>query len=180
MQSTPLAQPAAGRSAARKESRPRLAPRTRKIALIVHIVASVALLGAGASTLVTALTVATTDDVQLAHSAYELMEGGTTALGIPFSLIALFSGVLLSVRGKWGLFTYQWVTFKLVALVAVILIGALGVGSCLAALAESADPTQESARWLLPALSATQIALLLASTSLSVTKPSRRLRRRSN
>jgi hypothetical protein len=154
----------------------RLAPRTRKLLLIVHIGASVALLGSCASIVVTSLTAALSDDDTLAHSAYRLL-GGSPYLGIPFSLISLSTGVVLAVRGRWGLFRYRWTAIKLVALLGVVLLGALPQNLALDPLVHSATPTHEGTRWLVPVIAGAQIALLLLATSLSVTKPSTRLRR---
>ena len=46
-------------------------------------------------------------------------------------------------------------------------------------LVDSATPTAEDTRWLVPVIAGTQIALLLLATSLAVLKPSARLRRAS-
>ena len=154
----------------------RLAPRTRKLLLIVHIADSVALLGSCASIVVTSLTAALSGDDTLAHSAYRLL-GSSRYLGIPFSLLSLVTGVLLALRGRWGLFGYRWTAIKLFALVGVLLLGALPQNLVLEALADSATPTDEGTRWLVPVIAGSQIALLLLATSLSVVKPSARLRR---
>ena len=156
----------------------RLAPRTRKLLLIVHIAASVALLGTCASNVVTSLAAALSDDDMLAHSAYQLL-GNSRYLGIPFSLLSLITGVLLAARGRWGLFGYRWTAIKLLALLAVLLLGAVPQNLVLDPLVDSATPTAEDTRWLVPVIAGTQIALLLLATSLAVLKPSARLRRAS-
>jgi hypothetical protein len=156
----------------------RLAPRTRKLLLIVHIAASVALLGTCASNVVTSLAAALSDDDTLAHSAYALL-GNSRYLGIPFSFLSLITGVLLAVRGRWGLFRYRWTAIKLFALLAVLLLGAVPQNLVLDPLVDSATPTGDGTRWLVPVIAGTQIALLLLATSLSVIKPSARLRRAS-
>ena len=153
----------------------RLAPRTRKLLLIVHIAASVALLGTCASIVLTSLTAALSGDDTLAHSAYRLL-GNSRYLGIPFTLLSLVSGVLLAVRGRWGLFRYRWTAIKLLALLGVLLLGALPQNLVLEPLVASATPTDEATRWLVPVIAGAQIALLLLATSLSVVKPSARLR----
>jgi hypothetical protein len=154
----------------------RLTPRTRKFLLIVHIAASVALLGSCASIVVTSLAAALSDDDTLAHSAYRLL-GNSRYLGIPFSLVSLITGVLLAVRGRWGLLRYRWTAIKLFALLGVLLLGAVPQNLVLDPLVDSAAPTDEGTRWLVPLLAGAQIALLLLATSLSVIKPSARLRR---
>jgi hypothetical protein len=153
-----------------------LAPSTRKVLLIVHIAVSVALLGTCASIVVTSLAAALTEDDTLAHSAYTLL-GNSRYLGIPFSLLSLISGVLLAVRGRWGLFRFRWTAIKLIALVGVLVLGALPQNLVLDPLVDSAAPTDEGVRWLVPVIASAQISLLLLATSLSVIKPSARLRR---
>jgi hypothetical protein len=155
----------------------RLAPRTRKLLLIVHIAASVALLGTCASIVLTSLTAALSDDDTLAHSAYELL-GNSRFLGIPFTFLSLITGVLLAVLGRWGLFRYRWTAIKLLALLGVLLLGAVPQNLVLDPLIESATPTVEGTRWLVPVIAGAQIALLLLATSLSVIKPSTRIRPR--
>jgi hypothetical protein len=157
-------------------ARRRLAPRTRELLLIAHIAASVALLGSCASIVVTSLTAALSDDTTLAHSAYRLL-GNSRYLGIPLSLLSLITGVVLGVRGRWGVFRYRWTTIKLFALLGVLLLGAVPQNLALNPLVASATPTDEGMRWLVPVIAGTQIALLLLAISLSVTKPSTRLRR---
>jgi hypothetical protein len=163
-------------TAAASTRTPRLAPRTRRLLLIVHITASVALLGSCASIILTSLTAALSDDNTLARSAYQLL-GNSRYLGIPFSLLSLTTGVLLAVRGRWGLFRYRWTAIKLSALLGVLLLGALPQNLVLDPLVDSATPTDQGTRWLVPVIAGTQIALLLLATSLSVIKPSTRLRR---
>jgi hypothetical protein len=148
----------------------------RKFLLIVHIAASVALLGSCASIVVTSLAAALSDDDTLAHSAYRLL-GNSRYLGIPFSLVSLITGVLLAVRGRWGLFRYRWTAIKLFALLGVLLLGALPQNLVLDPLVDSGAPTDEGTRWVVPLTAGVQIALLLLATSLSVIKPSARLRR---
>ena len=123
----------------------------------------------------TSLTAALSGDDTLAHSAYRLL-GNSRYLGIPFTLVSLVTGVLLAVRGRWGLFRYRWTAIKLLALLGVLLLGALPLNLVLEPLVDSATPTDEATRWLVPAIAGAQIALLLLATSLSVVKPTARLR----
>jgi hypothetical protein len=154
-----------------------MAPRTRKTLLTVHIAASVALLGSCLSIVVTSTTAALTDDDTLAHSAYSLL-ANSPVLGIPLTMTALISGVLLSVRGKWGLFRYRWTAIKLFALVGVLLLGAIPQNLVIESLIDSTAPTAEAARWFVPMIAGAQIGLLLLATGLSVVKPTARLRGR--
>jgi hypothetical protein len=151
-------------------------PRIRRTVLVVHIVASVALLGEvwGLAALNTAATL--TDDAGLAHAAYRLMPVLVFAGGIPLSLTALISGVVLGLGGHWGLFRYYWVTIKLVLTVAVICAGMfLFDPEAMAAATEGPRPADATRQWQQVAVLGTQIAMLLTATALSVFKPRRRL-----
>ncbi len=172
MTSTRTASPAATDRAA--ATRRRLAPGTRRAVLVVHILASVALLGASASILLLGASGATTDDRELAGAAFGFASTSGMALGIPLSFTALISGLVLALRGKWGLLRYPWVTMKLGLLVATILSGALVIGPGADRLVD--DPTGSAAALLAGA--AFNVAALITSTALSVLRPGRpRVRR---
>jgi uncharacterized membrane protein len=146
--------------------RPRikLSPGTRRALLTTHIVASVGLLGDVAVLLATAVRAATTDDPQLAASAYELMSMFSMVFGIPLSFASLITGVLLGLATKWGVLRYGWVMTKLLLIVTVILAGALVVG-----------PSEDGGHDALLIAGATyQACALLLATGLSVFKPRRR------
>ena len=143
--------------------------RIRKPLLLVHITASVALLGATASSLLLAVVAAT--DPDLAHSAYELMSLQSFVFGIPLSFIALFSGIALGPASKWGVLRYWWTTLKLGLLVLVILNGALNIGRMTEQRLDGAG-----SEWALVAVVSASVALLLASIGLSVFKPGGRFR----
>ncbi len=143
--------------------------RIRKPLLLVHITASVALLGATASSLLLAVVAAT--DPDLAHSAYELMSVQSLVFGIPLSFIALFSGIALGSASKWGVLRYWWTTLKLGLLVLVILNGALNIGRMTEQRIDGGG-----SEWNLVAVVSTSVVLLLASIVLSVFKPGGRFR----
>ena len=147
--------------------------RFRKPLLLVHITASVALLGATASSLLLAVIAATTVDSGLAHSAYELMSAQSLVFGIPLSFLALGSGVALGPASKWGVVRYWWTTLKLGLIVLVILNGALNIGRMTAQRIDGGG-----SEWALVAVVSVSVAMLLASTVLSVFKPGGRLRAR--
>lgn len=157
----------------------RLSARGRKRALTVHVAASVALLGSVATTLVLALTAATTDDDALARAGYELMRTLTLALNIPLALTALVSGIVVGLGTRWGVLRHRWVATKLALLLAVALIGALVIGRGVeAALAAPPGLEPESAQWRVVGGAAAAAAALVAATALSVYKPGGRLRAR--
>ena len=140
----------------------------RKSLLVAHVIASVGLLGATSSSLLLALVADGDRDV------YELISLQSAVFGIPLSFIALFTGIALGPRTKWGVLRYWWTTLKLGLLVGVILNGALMIGPTTAQLA---DGEGSSARLIVAAsLSVTMLAL---SVGLSVYKPGGRVRKRS-
>lgn len=138
---------------------------------MIHVVASVGLLGATASSLLLALVAATTGDADFAQSAYRLIAKQSLAFGIPLSFIALASGLALGAATKWGVVRYRWTTAKLVLLVAVILNGALAIGPTTEARIDAAG-----SEWALAAVISATVLMLLSSVVLSVLKPGGRLR----
>jgi cytochrome bd-type quinol oxidase subunit 2 len=145
--------------------------RIRKPLLLVHITASVALLGATSSSLLLAVVAATTADADLAHSAYELMSAQSLVFGIPLSFIALGSGIALGPASKWGVLRYWWTTLKLGLLALVIVNGALNIGRMTEQRLDGGG-----SEWALVAVVSASVAMLLASVALSVFKPGGRLR----
>jgi hypothetical protein len=143
--------------------------RFRKPLLLVHITASVALLGATSSSLLLAI-VAATDDA-LAHSAYELMALQSLVFGIPLSFLALATGVALGAASKWGVIRYWWTTLKLGLIVLVILNGALNIGRITEQRLDGGG-----SEWALVGVVTVSVALLLTSVWLSVFKPGGRFR----
>jgi Predicted integral membrane protein (DUF2269) len=145
----------------------RLSPRARRAVLTTHIVASVGLLGDVAALLATAIRAATTDDPELAHSAYELMSMFSFVFGIPLSFASLFTGLALGLGGKWGVLRHGWVTAKLLVIVSVILVGAFVIGPSEAAMTDG-DGGRET---VLIVAAAYDVLVLSVATVLSVYRP---------
>ncbi|MEV0235190.1 hypothetical protein [Nonomuraea sp. NPDC050786] len=151
--------------------------RIRKTVMVIHIVASVALLGEVWGLVVLNTAAAMTKDTGLAHAAYRLMPGLVFAGGIPLSLTALATGVILGLTSHWGLFRHYWVTAKLVLLVAVICVGMfLFDPEGMAALTEGGAAAPASRQWGQIAALGAQVAMLMTATALSVFKPRRKPR----
>jgi Predicted integral membrane protein (DUF2269) len=166
----PASSPApGGRSSA---ARIRLRPGARRALLTVHIIAGVGLLGDVGAVLAVNIRAATTDDAQLAAAAYELLAMFTVLFGIPLSLTALVTGVLLGLSSKWGVLRYGWVAAKLGLLVGVILVGSLVLGPGTEAMRAGTGGAEAR----LIAGSAYDVAALALATGLSVFKPRRRRR----
>lgn len=157
--------------ARRPPRRPAL-QRARRPLTLVHVVASVGLLGASSSSLLLAIAAASTSDEQLARDAWQLIATQSAVFGIPLSFIALTTGIALGYATRWGVLRHRWTTAKLVLLALTIVNGALVIGPTTAALQDGSR-----APWLLAAALAVTDALLLASVALSVWKPGGRLRR---
>ena len=146
-----------------------LAPRTRRIVLTTHIVASVGLLGDVAVYLAVATRAATTSDPALQSACYELLTMFGFVFGIPLSLASLATGVTLGLGSKWGVLRYPWVTTKLALNVSVILVGALVLGPT----ADAMRTGDGDAGGLLIVGAAYDVAALTLATTLSVFKPGR-------
>jgi uncharacterized membrane protein SirB2 len=147
----------------------------RRGLLTIHIVASVGLLGDVAAVLAVNVRAATSADPAFASASYDLLEMFSVVFGIPLSFIALFSGIALGLRSKWGVFRYAWVTTKLVLLLSVILAGAFVIGPSTAEMRTG----HGDAEALLIAAAAWDVLALTAAVALSVFKPGGRRVRRS-
>lgn len=154
----------------------RLRPRPRKTIVVIHVIASVALLGEVWGLVALNLYATTTADRELAHAAYRLMEVLVFAGGIPLSMIALISGIVLAVGSHWGLVRHYWVFAKLLLLIAVILVGMFLFQPLAMASAFEAGTQTETQQWRQVAVVATQVIMLVTATALSVFKPKGRIR----
>lgn len=148
----------------------RLRPAWRRVVLTLHIIAGVGLLGSTAAVLAINVRAATTADHVLAASSYELLAMFTVLFGIPLSLLALGTGVLLGLSSVWGVVRYAWVAAKLLLLIGVILVGALVLGPGTDAMRGGGGGAQAR----LIAGSIYDVVALALSTGLSVFKPRRR------
>ncbi|SEG98379.1 hypothetical protein SAMN05444920_111303 [Nonomuraea solani] len=152
-------------------------PRIRKAVLVIHVIASVALLGEVWGLVVLNTAAALTKDLELAHAAYRLMPLLVFAGGIPLSVTALITGITLGLTGHWGLFRHYWVTVKLVLLVAVICAGMLLFDpEGMAAVTEGGRAAGATRQWSQVAVPGAQIVALMTATALSVFKPRGKLR----
>ena len=149
----------------------RLSPRARHGVLTAHIVVSVGLLGEVSAFLAVAIRAAAADDPAFAAAGYDLLAMFQLLFGIPLSFGALRpgTGVLLGLRGRWGVLRYPWVTIKLALIASVILVGALVLGPSVDAIRDGAGGVEAriiaGASW--------DVAALLLAVALSVYKPGR-------
>ncbi len=147
-----------------------LSPRARQWILVAHIVASVGLLGDTAAILVLAVVAAGTGDPHLVHAGYQFMRLLVPVFGIPLTLIALITGLLLAFA-TGGLRRF-WVRAKLLLVLVVMGIGAL----VLAPVAFPSGADQGAANAI--AASAVDVVALLTSVWLAVFRPNPRGARR--
>jgi len=161
----------------------KLQPRARKAAVVAHVVSSAAWIGLDAAKTILVFTGILAGDRDTVALAYRALG---TFLGWPLivaSLLALATGLLLSLGTKWGVVTYWWVAAKLaITLVLVVLVCFVlapmlpDVAAYGAALAAGAEPAPTAVADLIyPAVVAP--TSLLVATILSVVKPWGRIRR---
>jgi hypothetical protein len=153
-----------------------LTPRPRKLALTVHVVASVGWLGAVVAYLALAITGLSGGDAQAVRSASLAMEViGWTVL-VPLSLAALATGLVQSRGTEWGLFRHYWVLAKFLLTVGAVTIlllhmPALSRMAGVAAETPLAGPDFREPRVQLVVHAAGGLLVLLTVTFLSVFKP---------
>ena len=155
--------------------RMRLTPRTRQAVVVLHVIASVALLGQVWVNMVLALFAMATVDAGAARVAYSFLQVFVFTSAIPFTMLSLLTGVVLGVGSKWGVLRYRWVSAKLVLLVLTVLVGITVQGPLLEQLVVAPSP---GARWAHAAAAGLQFVMLVVATWLSVFKPGGRFRRR--
>jgi hypothetical protein len=148
---------------------------TRKVALAVHLTASVGWVGAVAAYLALDVTVATSHDPQLVRSAWIAMGLIASCAIVPLALTALLTGLVMALGTKWGLFRHWWVliSFVLTVVATVVLLSETRVISDGAAMA--ADPSTSPEQLLaLPSTlphSIGGLVVLLVIQLLNVHKP---------
>ena len=133
-----------------------------------HIIVSVGLLGDSAGFLAVAIRGVTATDDDFADTSWQLLEMFAFAFGIPLSVAALITGLVLGWSSKWGVLRYPWVITKLALIVSVMLVGTFVLPG-LDALREG-GPGLETR---LIAGAAWDVAALALATGLAVFKPGR-------
>ncbi|HWG27044.1 DUF2269 family protein [Actinospica sp.] len=88
-------------------------PRLRRGVLTVHIVASVGWIGVDLCVLVLAILGATSHDPTTQRSAFVVLGPVANVLLIPLPLLALISGIAISLGTRWKLLRHYWVVLSL-------------------------------------------------------------------
>ena len=99
-----------------------MTPRLQKLALLAHITFSVGWLGAVVPYVGLAVAGLTSRDGQTVHAAYVAMRLIGWFVIVPFSLLALLSGLVQSLGTKWGLLRHWWVIVKTVLTIFAVIV----------------------------------------------------------
>ena len=149
-------------------------PRVRKLALTVHVTASVGWLGAVVAFLAIAVVGLTSPDPQTVRGAYLVMEPAAWLVLVPLAFASLLSGIIQSLGTTWGLLRHYWVLVKLgINLVTTtVLLSYLPTFAAMAAAAADPDTALSAVRNPSPLIHAgAALPLLLGAAALSVYKP---------
>lgn len=152
-----------------------MGPRLRKLALTVHITASVGWLGAVAAYLAFDVTVATSSDAQALRASYIAMGLVTAWALVPLAFTALATGLLMALGTKWGLFRHYWVVISLVLTLFATIVLTIEARTIASLAAAASDPatTDDGLRHLGDTLvhSVGGLVVLLIVQVLNVYKP---------
>lgn len=118
-----------------------MTPTLRKLALSVHIVSSVGWIGAIVAYLVLGLSAVTNQDTHTVRAAWFAMELTGWFAIVPLALVALLTGLIISLGTPWGLFRHYWVVISLALTViaTIILLVHMPTVSTLATMARGAE-----------------------------------------
>jgi len=122
-----------------------MSPGVRKLTLAVHITVSVGWIGAVAGYIALDVTAATSHDALTLRTAYLAMDLVARSVIVPLALLALLTGLVMSLGTKWGLFRHYWVliSFLLTVVATLVLLAETRTISSFADIA--ADPTRSGA-----------------------------------
>ena len=120
-----------------------MTPGVRKIALTVHLTSSVGWIGAVVAFLVLVVTAMTRQDAQTLRAAWIAMGLTGRFAIVPLALASLFTGAIMALGTKWGLFRHYWVLISLLLtfLATVILLANMQTVSFFAGIAAETDGT---------------------------------------
>lgn len=90
-----------------------MAPGLRKLALIVHLTASVGWIGAVIAYLALGVSAASSQDLLTVRSAWIGMEVTGWYVIVPLAFASLLTGIAMSLGTSWGLFRHYWVLITL-------------------------------------------------------------------
>ena len=146
----------------------------RRLALTVHVVASVGWLGAIVAFLALAITGLASDDADVVRAVYIAAEPLTWLVIVPLALASLATGIVQSLVTSWGLIRHYWVIFKLVIAVVATIVLLMYTGTVDTFADRAADRRAGLDELRAPTFvlhSGAALVLLLAATGLAVYKP---------
>lgn len=156
--------------------------RSRRGLVVVHIGVSVSWLGVSVGLLTLGVTARFSGDPTTAGAAYRAMAVLVNTLIIPVSLIALMSGVALSIGRPWGLTRHYWIVVKLVLTVITTALSIFSlrplVDEAVAALAAGAPYPNTETMNSLTAAPTVSTTIYVFMVVVSVLKPWGRIRGR--
>ena len=118
----------------------RLGPGLRKFALAVHLTVSIGWLGAVAGYIALDVSTVVAQDAYTLRGAYLGMATVARYVIVPLALASLFTGVIVSVGTKWGLFRHYWVVISFVVTVIATLVLLVETRTIDALAVSAADP----------------------------------------
>ena len=118
-----------------------MTPALRKLALTVHLTASVGWIGAVVAYLALGVAAVTSQEDQVVRAAWTSMEITGWFVIVPLALAALLTGIVMSLGTSWGLFRHYWVVISLMltSFATGILLLHMPTVSALAAMAREPD-----------------------------------------
>jgi hypothetical protein len=118
-----------------------LPPGLRKLALTVHLTASVGWIGAVLAYLALGVAAVTSREAQTVRAAWIAMELTGWFAIVPLALAALLTGLVMALGTSWGLFRHYWVliTLVLTILATAVLLMHMPDVSALAAVARATN-----------------------------------------
>lgn len=127
-----------------------MSPGLRKVALAAHLTLSVGWIGAVAGYMALDVAAATSRDAQTLRAAYLGMEVIASYVIVPLAFASLFTGLVMSLGTKWGLFRHYWVliSFLMTIFATVILLVELRTIGDLADIAAAPTTTTDDLRAL--------------------------------
>lgn len=148
----------------------------RKLALTVHVIASVGWIGAVASFFALSLVGIESSDAALVRGIYRAMQLTTWYTILPLAVISLKSGLVSSLGTNWGLFRHYWILVKLLITffaTSVLLIHMQPIDVLGVAASQTAAPLTGlgEQQWMMVVASALALITLCVLTALSVYKP---------
>ena len=121
-----------------------MSPGVRKFALTVHLICSLGWIGAVVAYLALGVAAVTSSATPTIRASWTSMDLTGWWVIVPLAILALVTGLVMSVGSPWGLFRHYWVVISLVLTVfcTVVLLLHMPSVSAMAARAQQMDGTE--------------------------------------